>query len=145
MLRAAALPRAGSLPRPPRVLLWIAAVAALVAGGFLWFRDSSLVRVQRVTVTGLTGPEAPRLRALLTDTARDMSTLHVREQQLRTVVEPYPIVKGISVTPDFPHGLRIAVRQNEPVAAVVVDAQPTRVVAIETPDRGAMEAERPEG
>jgi cell division protein FtsQ len=144
MLRAAALPRAGSLPRPPRVLLWIAAVAALLAVGFLWFRDSSFVRVEKVTVTGLSGPEAPRLRALLTDTARDMSTLHVREQQLRTVVEPYPIVKGITITPDFPHGLRIAVRQNQPVAAVVVDGQPTPVAADGVLLRGATKAALPE-
>jgi cell division protein FtsQ len=144
MLRAAALPRAGSLPRPPRVLLWIAAVAALVAVGFLWFRDSSFVRVEKVTVTGLSGPEAPRLRALLTSAARDMSTLHVREQQLRTVVEPYPIVKGISITPDFPHGLRIAVRQNQPVAAVVVDGQPTPVAANGVVLRGATKAALPE-
>jgi cell division protein FtsQ len=137
MLRAAAFPRAGSLPRPPRVLLWIADAAALAAVGYLWFRDSSFVRVEKVTVTGLTGPEAPRLSALLTDAARDMSTLHVREDQLRTVVGPYPIVKSISVSPDFPHGLRIAIRQNEPVAAVVVDGQPTPVAANGALLRGA--------
>src|SRR3954451_16212070 len=107
MLRAVPLPRAGSLPRPPRVLLWIAVVAAVTAVGFLWFRDSSFVRVQHVTVTGLSGPEASRVRALLTDAARDMSTLHVREDQLRTVVEPYPVVKNLSVTTDFPHVLTI--------------------------------------
>jgi cell division protein FtsQ len=129
MLRAAALPRARSLRRPPRVLLWIAAAAALAAVGFLWLRDSSFVRVERVTVTGLTGPDAPRVRALLTDAARDMSTLHVREGVLRTVVAPYPIVKDIAVSTDFPHGLRITIRENEPVASVVLDGKPTPVAA----------------
>ena len=121
MHRAAVLPRARALPRPPRAVLWIAAVAALLAVGYLWFRDSSFVRVERVTVTGLSGPEAPRIRALLTDAARDMSTLHVREAQLRTVVEPYPVVKDIAVSTDFPHGLHIAIRENTPVAVVLSD------------------------
>ena len=33
------------------------------AGGWLWFRDSSLVAVERVTVTGLSGPDARQIRA----------------------------------------------------------------------------------
>ena len=127
MDRAAALPRVRSLPRPPRALQWAAIFLVVLAAFFFWLRDSSFVRVEHVTVTGLTGPEAPRLRAVLEDAARDMTTLHVREDQLRTVVAAYPVVKGVSAKPDFPHGLTITVHENTPVAAVVADGARTPV------------------
>lgn len=127
MHRAAALPRAGSLPRPPRALLWAAVVAAVLAVGAFWVRDSSLVEVRDVTVTGIEGPDAPRIRSALTEAARDMTTLHIRTGQLDAVVASYPVVKSLSVQRDLPHGLRIVVHENTPVAAVLVDGARTPV------------------
>jgi len=121
MHRATAAPRVSSLPRPPRALLWVLVVAITLAVAAFWVRDSSFVRVRDVTVTGIDGPDAARIRALLTDAAGDMTTLHVRTDQLRSVVEGYPVVKGLSVQRDFPHGLRIVVHENTPVAVVVAD------------------------
>ena len=34
-----------------------------------------------------------------------MTTLHVREDQLRTAVAPYPSVADLAVDADFPHEL----------------------------------------
>ncbi|MBI5105992.1 MAG: FtsQ-type POTRA domain-containing protein [Solirubrobacterales bacterium] len=138
MLRAAAaLPRVRPLPRSPRGLVWIAALVALLAAGLLWFRDSSFVRVEKVVVTGLSGPEAPKVQALLSDAARDMTTLHVDEGQLRAIVEPYPVVEGLEVESDFPHGLRIVVHERTPVAVVADGESRTPVAADGTLLRGA--------
>jgi cell division protein FtsQ len=93
-------------------------VTALLAAAYLfWFRDSSIVRVERVQVIGLSSaPDAPRLRAALTDAGRGMTTLHLDQARLRDVVADSPVVHAIEVTPDFPHGLLVRVIENKPVA-----------------------------
>jgi cell division protein FtsQ len=140
---AATIPHVRALPRPPRLVLWAAAVVALITVGFLVFRDSRFVAVERVTITGLSGPEAPRLKSLLTDAARDMTTLHVRENQLRTVVEPYPVVKDVRFRTDFPHGLHIEVVQHVPVAVLVAGNDRTPVAADGTLLEGAAPRDLP--
>src|SRR3954453_3465102 len=137
MHRAAAMPRVRSVPRLPRAAVWALAVLALLVAVGLWFRDSSLVAVQRVSVVGLTGPEATRVANQLQDAALDMTTLHVRGDQLRAVVDPYPVVKDLRVSTDFPHGLKITVIENTPVAAVVADGATTAVAADPRLLRGA--------
>jgi cell division protein FtsQ len=106
----------------------VVALLALVAlgGGWLWFRGSSLVAVEHVKVTGLTGPSSGRIRAALAAAARTMSTLDLRVSRLYTAVSPYPAVKSLAVSTDFPHGLRIHVVEEVPVA--VVSAAGRRVV-----------------
>ena len=47
-----------------------------------------------------------------------MTTLDVREGQLRTAVGPYPVVKNLRVSSEFPHGLRIRVIEQLPVGAL---------------------------
>jgi cell division protein FtsQ len=115
-----------------------AAVLAVVTlgGGWLWLRDSPLVAVNDVWVTGVSGPDAPAIRAALTDAAHDMTTLHVRPGALRTVVSPYPVVKDLRVETDFPHGMRIAVIERDAVAAVDIDGARVPVAADGTLLRG---------
>lgn len=102
-----------------RVLLAAVAVLALLGGGWLWLRDSSLVAVRKVTITGVYGPDAGQIRSALTLAARNMTTLDVRLAQLRTAVAPYPVVKDVRASPQFPHGMRIRVLEQLPVAALV--------------------------
>jgi cell division protein FtsQ len=109
---------------------------AAVAGGWGWLRDSSLVAVEQITITGASRSEAANVRRALENAARDMTTLHVRRGELVTAAAPYPIVKSITVQTDFPHGLRIAVHEHDPVAAVVVDGRQTPVAADGTILRG---------
>ncbi|HEU4974274.1 MAG TPA: cell division protein FtsQ/DivIB [Baekduia sp.] len=137
MHRAAALPRIRTAPRVPRAVVWIVPLLALVVVGGLWLRDSSLVAVKRVTVTGLSGPNAVAVSRALESAARDMTTLHVREDELRAVAAPYPIVKNLHVETDFPHGMTIAVDANVPVAAVSVDGVTTPVGSDDRLLRGA--------
>ena len=96
---------------------------AVLALGWLWLRDSSFVAVQNVTVTGVTGPDAQRIRSVLTDAAHDMTTMHVDEGDLRNAVSAYPQVKGLHVTTHFPHGMDISVTEHNPVAVIVADGK----------------------
>jgi cell division protein FtsQ len=112
------------LPRAHRAKLLLAVMlAAALGGGWLWLRDSSLVAVQNVTVIGLSGDSAPAIRSSLEQTARSMSTLHLRLDRLRTAVSAYTVVKDLKVQTDFPHGLRIDVIEQLPVAALAVDGR----------------------
>jgi cell division protein FtsQ len=101
-----------------RVIAAAAAVLLLLGGAWLWLRDSSLVAVEKVTITGVSGPNAGQIRGVLTRAARNMTTLNVRTGQLRLAVAPYPVVKDIHVSTQFPHGLRIRVVEQLPVAAL---------------------------
>ena len=102
-----------------RVVLAALAAVAILGGCWLWLRDSSLVAVRQVRVTGEAGPDARQIRAALTLAARNMTTLDVRVGQLRTAVAPYPVVKDLRVSTQFPHGMRIRVIEGLPVGALV--------------------------
>ena len=96
----------------------------LLAGlGWFWLRDSSLVAVDHVTVTGVSGPDAGSIRRVLEDAARDMTTMHVSQGDLQSAVAAYPQVKDIHVATHFPHGLEITVAEHNPVAVIVADGK----------------------
>ncbi len=102
-------------------------VGGLLAGGWLWVRDSSLARVTEVTVIGATTSDERRIRAAVERAAREMTTLHVREQALHDAVAPYPSVAGLRIDTDFPHGMSVEVLEHRPVAAIDVDGRRTPV------------------
>jgi cell division protein FtsQ len=130
MRRLSTLPRSGWL-------LAAAAAALLLAVAAFWVRDSSLVAVSDVAVTGASGPDAPKIEAALRDVARDMTTLNVREDELRQAVDAFPTVGHLEVRRDFPHGLRIEVVEREPVAVVGEGQRRMPVTAGGTLLRGA--------
>ncbi len=121
-----------ALPRAPRfaaIVRWrrpslklivslLVATAVLLAG-WVWLRDSSLVAVERVTVSGASGPGAPAVRSALTGAAQQMTTLHVDRGALNAAVARFPLVESISATTKFPHGIAIIVNERRPVAALV--------------------------
>jgi len=133
--RTARRPAATSARRRPRlrrrvrVGLVCAAVLAVAVGGWLWVRDSPLVAVHRVDVTGTTGPDAAQIRQALVASGRTMTTLHVRMNSLDSAVAPYPIVKQLRVSIRFPHVLRIHVIQEIPVGEVQFDGGAVPVAA----------------
>ena len=92
--------------------------AALLAGGWLWLRNSSLVSVQRVAVSGVQGPDAHAIEAALTQAARRQSTLNLHPAELRAAVAAFPVVRDLRAIASFPHSLRIEVREQLPVAAL---------------------------
>jgi cell division protein FtsQ len=103
-----------------RRIVALVVLLVLLAGGWSWLRDSSLVRVRTVTVTGVSSSQGAAVRAALTKAAKDMTTLHVRKDDLRAAVDGFSSVAGISTQTDFPHGLAIEVTEREPVALVEI-------------------------
>lgn len=101
----------------------------LLAGGWLWLRQSSLVSVQHVHVSGAHGSDARAIDAALSSAARRMSTLEVHTAALRAAVAAYPVVRDVQVTPHFPHGLSIHVVEQPPVAALSAAGVRTAVAA----------------
>ena len=88
---------------------------ALAAAYFLWFRDSSFVAVEDVSVEGMEGPETTQVTDALTKSAQGMTTLNVDESELAAAVSRYPTVTAIQAESDFPHGLTVVVTGRPPV------------------------------
>ncbi len=130
----ASLARAAAAFVLRRRRLRIALLALLVAlpllgCGWLWFRQSSFVSVQKVRIVGVHGPEAQAVEAALVDAARGMSTLDVSTGALSAAVAPLRVVRAVRAIPSFPHGLRIEVSEQLPVAALTVAGVRTAVAA----------------
>jgi cell division protein FtsQ len=107
-------------PRARRRFVIAALLAAVLGAGYmLWLRDSGLVAVKEVEVTGLTGRDADRVRIALDGAARGMTTLHVDRDALEAAAAPFPVVRAIEVETDFPSGLRVTVIEQRPVAVLV--------------------------
>jgi cell division protein FtsQ len=98
-------------------------LGVVLGGGWMWLRDSGLVRVTDVRVSGATTSEEGAIRAALDGAAREMTTLHVRRNVLDDAVAPYRSVAGLRVTTDFPHEMSIEVLEHRSVAALEVDGR----------------------
>jgi cell division protein FtsQ len=110
-------------------LLAVMVALPLLGCGWLWFRQSSFVSVQHVRIVGVHGFEAQAVEAALADAARGMSTLDVSDGALSAAVAPLRVVRSVRAIPSFPHGLRIEVSEQLPVAALSVDGVRTAVAA----------------
>jgi cell division protein FtsQ len=122
--RRAAIPRL--LPRrvlPRRVrslhtLLIVLGLALILWVGWLWYRSSSFVKVEHVTVAGLSGPDVPQIRDALTRSAMGMTTLDMNIGGLESAVQRYAYVQSLTVTRRGAHGISINVTEQVPVALV---------------------------
>ncbi|MEA2373169.1 MAG: cell division protein FtsQ [Solirubrobacteraceae bacterium] len=98
----------------------VLALVAALYGGWLMLRDAPLFRVEKVQVTGLSGPVVPAVATRLEEAGRGMTTTHVDIAGLKQAVAAYTVIKGLAVHTEFPHGLSIRVIERLPVAALVV-------------------------
>lgn len=116
--------------RRMRIALLAALVALpLLAGGWMLLRKSSFVAVEHVRVSGVHGPQAHAIDAALAGAAEHMSTLDVHPAALRAAVASFPVVQSVKAIPRFPHGLRIEVTEQPPVAALTIGGTRTAVAA----------------
>jgi cell division protein FtsQ len=106
----------------PRISVRGVAIVVLVlvvlGCGWLWFRDSSLVAIKQVRVTGLSGPNVPQIRRDLTSAAKLMTTLDLDVSRLDGAVSQFPDVRSLQVSTSFPHGVEIRVVEQVPVATI---------------------------
>jgi cell division protein FtsQ len=101
-----------------KIVAGVVVAACALVGAWFWLRDSNVVQVRDVFVTGLSSSEEPEIRDALKAAALDMTTLHVREDQLRAAVAQFPSVAGLKADAKFPHKLTIEVRERTAVAAI---------------------------
>ena len=146
--RVTAKPKAArpkSAPSRPQALLsrtlTIASIVAalslcLAATYFFWFRDSSFVAVEKVTVEGIEGPEAKAVTAALTAAGAEMTTLNVDEGELAAAVSGYPTVVSVNAEADLPHGLTVEVESRPPVVSLTDGGPPVAAAADGTLLRG---------
>ncbi|MFL5908355.1 MAG: cell division protein FtsQ/DivIB, partial [Solirubrobacterales bacterium] len=98
------------------------AVAGLLAivlyGGYmLWFRNLSWFAIHDVTVKGATTNER-QIKSAIEKVAGDMTTIHLKDGELRDAVAQFPTVASVGATTSFPHALTVTVTERLPVAVV---------------------------
>lgn len=121
------LRRIAARPRLRLALICTVVALPLLAGGWLWLRHSSYVAVQHVRIDGVHGPQARAIESALREAARGMSTLDAKPGALRAAVARFPVVSDVRAIPSFPHGMRILVTEQPPVAALLVAGVRTAV------------------
>jgi cell division septal protein FtsQ len=104
-------------------------ILPLAFGGWRWLRWSSLVAVEHVQVSGVHGPDARAIEQALMAAGRRMTTLDVKRGALLAAVAPFHLVRSIAVSTSFPHGLRIRVVEQLPVATLAAQGTQTAVAA----------------
>lgn len=115
--------------RGVRRLCAVAFLLLLAGAGFLGLRDSELVAVRDVTVTGVSSSQEARVRRALRSAALGMTTLHVRKDELREAVAPYASVADLHTDAEFPNGLSIEVVERVPAALLIAGGQEIPVSA----------------
>ncbi len=122
-------PRRGLTPRMRLAVAGTIVLTGLLFGAWTWVRDSSLVGVDQVTISGAGGANAAAIDSALRSAARNMTTLDVQMNQLRTAVAPFPEVRRLRVRTGFPHRLVIDVIEERPVAQIDAGGRQAAVAA----------------
>jgi len=123
--RASRLLRRPSLSMPAwpqlrnRLIVAALILAALTAVYMFWFRDSSMVAIEKVNVTG--AAVAPGVEERLTSAATGLSTLHLDRGAIEDAVADDPSVVALKIDTDFPHGITIDVQSRTPAGWLGAD------------------------
>ena len=109
----------GLSARGRRRLSGVAGLAIVLAGTYLAVvRELAVFRIEAVAIEGASSGYVRRLSDELGTAARDMTTLHVREDELRRVAERYPAVVSLEANADLPNRLAIRIVERPPVGLV---------------------------
>ncbi|HEX3318646.1 MAG TPA: FtsQ-type POTRA domain-containing protein [Solirubrobacteraceae bacterium] len=117
-------------PRARLVIVGMTVVVAVLAGVYVfWLRDSSVVEVEHVHISGVSGANAAAIERRLAAAARDMTTLDVDADALRSAVAVYPSIRAVEADASFPHTLKIVVSERVPVGALTAGRRSVPVAA----------------
>jgi cell division protein FtsQ len=107
-----------------------AAVVLLVLYGLymFWFRNVSWFGIHDVAIKGATTNER-QIQSAVEQATGDMTTLHIKDDELRDAVARFPTVASVAASTSFPHGLEVTITERLPVAFIRVDGQETAVSA----------------
>jgi cell division protein FtsQ len=111
-----------------RVLAAALLLLVLYGGYMLWFRDLSWFAIHDVTVKGATTNER-EIKSAVERVAGDMTSLHIKDDELRDAVARFPTVASVGASTSFPHGIEVTITERLPVAFIRVHGQQTAVSA----------------
>ena len=112
-----------------RRLLAAAIVLLVLYGAYMfWFRNLSWFAIDGVTIKGATTNER-EIKSAVERVAGDMTTLHIKDDQLRAAVSRFPTVASVAASTSFPHGLEVTITERLPVAFVDSGGRRTAVSA----------------
>lgn len=112
-----------------RRLIAIALITAIVFAGYmLWLRNASWFSVDEVRVDGVTA-NRDQVTGALAQAAAGMTTLHIRDDELREAVSGFPTIASIKADASFPHELHITVTERLPVGVGEVEGERVPVSA----------------
>ena len=103
-------------------------LVVLYAGYMFWFRNLSWFSIDKVTVDGATTGQR-QIQAAVEQAAGDMTTLHLKDDQLRAAVARFPTVATVRADTTFPHELRVTVTERLPVAVAQIENRQVAVSA----------------
>lgn len=103
-------------------------VVVLYAGYMLWFRNLAWFAIHDVTIKGATTSQR-EIQSAVEGVAGDMTTLHIKDGELRDAVARFPTVASVKASTSFPHGLTVTVTERLPVAFVRIGGRETAVSA----------------
>jgi cell division protein FtsQ len=112
-----------------RRLLATALVLLVLYGVYMfWFRNMSWFAISDVTIKGATTNER-QIKSAVEQVAGDMTTLHIKDGELRDAVARFPTVASVGASTSFPHGLQVTITERLPVAFIQVEGRQTAVSA----------------
>jgi cell division protein FtsQ len=112
-----------------RRLVALALAFLLLYGGYMfWFRNLGWFSIDEVTVDGAT-TEQQQITAAVEKASKNMTTLHIKDDELRDAVAQFPTVAAVKADTSFPHGLLVTVTERLPVAVAEIDGQQVAVSA----------------
>jgi cell division protein FtsQ len=122
--------RAGSRSVVVRRRVVVAAIVllALYIGYLVWFRNLSWFAIHDVSVTGATTSQQ-QIKSAIVAASGDMTTLHIKDDELVDAVSRFPTVSSVKANTSFPHGLHVTVTERLPVADAVIAGQRVAVSA----------------
>ena len=143
--RKATRPQSSGITWPQRLVLIASAALVLTGAYFFWLRDSSLVAINDVEVVGVT-TDRDAIVAELTRVGESMTTLHTDSEKIEKAAAAFPTIESVKVDPNFPHGLRIEVKERPPVVVanaggerIGVAADGTLLRGVDVPKKGLPE------
>jgi cell division protein FtsQ len=111
-----------------RLVAIVLAFLVLYGGYMFWFRNLGWFAIDDVTVSGAT-TDQQQIAAAVKGASKDMTTLHIKDDQLRDAVAQFPTVAAVKAETSFPHGLQVTITERLPVAVATIDGHQVAVSA----------------
>lgn len=111
------------------VVIAVLVLVLLLAGTYVVLRATPLSAVERVTIVGVSGPEASQIRRSLKTAAVGQSTLGFDADALRRAVRSSASITGVTAQARFPHTVQVEVEQLVGVGAIQAGGKRTAVAA----------------